>query len=66
LRQFFKTKTFRVSAVAALLLGVYAIAGFWAAPKLLRNVLANEIPKTLPGVTPTVGEIRVNPFLPSH
>jgi hypothetical protein len=63
LRQFFKTKTFRVSAVAALLLGVYAIAGFWAAPKLLRNVLANEIPKTLPGVTPTVGEIRVNPFL---
>lgn len=66
MRQFFKTKTFRVSAVAALLLGVYAIAGFWAAPKLLRNVLANEIPKTLPGVTPTVGEIRVNPFLPSH
>jgi hypothetical protein len=47
----------------ALLLGVYAIAGFWLAPKLLRSNLMKEIPKTLPGVAPAVGEIRVNPFL---
>jgi len=53
----------RISVVVALLLGVYAIGGFWLAPKLLRSGLMKEIPKTLPGVTPAVGEIRVNPFL---
>ncbi|MEA3160948.1 MAG: hypothetical protein QOD95_2496 [Gammaproteobacteria bacterium] len=63
MRQFFKTKTFRILGVVALLLVVYAIAGFWLAPKLLRSNLVKEIPKTLPGVTPAVGEIRVNPFL---
>jgi Domain of Unknown Function (DUF748) len=63
LRQFFKTKSFRILGVVALLLVLYAIAGFWLAPKLLRSNLVKEIPKTLPGVTPAVGEIRVNPFL---
>jgi uncharacterized protein DUF748 len=63
LRQYFKTKTVRIFGVVALLLGVYAMAGFWLAPKLLRSNLLKEIPKTLPGVTPAVGEIRVNPFL---
>jgi hypothetical protein len=63
LRQFFRTKSFRILGVIALLLGVYAIAGFWLAPKLLRSNLMKEIPQTLPGVTPGVGEIRVNPFL---
>jgi hypothetical protein len=58
-----KTKTVRISVVVALLLGVYAIAGFWLAPKLLRSNIMKEIPKILPGVTPAVGEIRVNPFL---
>jgi hypothetical protein len=58
-----KTKTVRISVVVALLLGVYAIAGFWLAPKLLRSNMMKEIPKILPGVTPAVGEIRVNPFL---
>ena len=32
------------------------------APRLLRSALLEDIPKTL-GVTPTVGDIRVNPFL---
>lgn len=63
MRQFFKTKYFRIFGVVALLLVVYAIAGFWLAPRLLRSNLVKEIPKTLPGVTPAVGEIRVNPFL---
>jgi hypothetical protein len=63
LRQFFRTKSFRILGVIALLLCVYALAGFWVAPKLLRSSLMKEIPKTLPGVTPAVGEIRVNPFL---
>jgi Domain of Unknown Function (DUF748) len=62
-RQFAKTKTFRILCAVALLLGVYALAGFWAAPKLLRSTLAKQIPQALPGVTPTLGEIRVNPFL---
>jgi hypothetical protein len=63
LLQFMKTKTFRIAAVVALLLGLYALAGFLLAPKLLRNALMSEIPKTLPGVTPTVGDIHINPFL---
>ncbi len=61
--QFIKTKTFRIAAVVALLLGLYAIAGFWLAPRLVRNALMTEIPKTLAGVTPSVGEIHINPFL---
>jgi hypothetical protein len=63
LRQFVKTKTFRIAAVIALLLGVYALAGFVLAPRLVRNALMTEIPKTLVGVTPSVGDIHINPFL---
>jgi hypothetical protein len=63
LLQFIKTKTFRIAAVVALLLGLYALAGFLLAPKLVRNALMSEIPKTLVGVTPTVGDIHINPFL---
>ena len=63
MRQFIKTKTFRIAAVVALLLGLYAIAGFVLAPRLLRNALMTDIPKTLVGVTPTVGDIHINPFL---
>jgi hypothetical protein len=63
MQQFIKTKTFRTLSVGALLLGVYAMAGLWGAPKLLRNAVAKQIPIALPGVTPAMGEIRVNPFL---
>jgi hypothetical protein len=63
LLQFTKTKTFRIAAIVALLLGLYALAGFVVAPKLVRNALMTEIPKTLTGVTPAVGEIHINPFL---
>ena len=61
--QFIKTKTFRIAAIAALLLGLYAMAGFLLAPRLARNALMTEIPKTLVGVTPSVGDIHINPFL---
>jgi hypothetical protein len=57
-----KTKTFRIVAVIALLIGLYALAGFVLAPKLLRSALMKDIPETL-SVTPAVGEIRINPFL---
>ena len=61
--QFTKTKAFRISAAAVVLLvGLYAIAGFVLAPRILRSTLMEDVPKTL-GVTPAVGEIRFNPFL---
>ena len=60
--QFTKTKAFRIAAVAALLVALYALAGFVAVPRILRSTLMKEIPKTL-GATPAVGEIRFNPFL---
>jgi len=63
LLQFIKTKTFRIAAVIALLLGLYAMAGFLLAPRLVRNALMTDIPKTLVGVTPSVGDIHINPFL---
>ncbi|HEX3395892.1 MAG TPA: DUF748 domain-containing protein [Steroidobacteraceae bacterium] len=61
--QFLKTKTFRITAVIALLIGVYALAGFLLAPRLVRNALMTEIPKILESATPSVGDIRINPFL---
>jgi hypothetical protein len=60
--QFIKTKTFRISAVVALLIALYALAGFVLAPRLIRSAMMEDIPKTL-NVTPKVGEIHVNPFL---
>jgi hypothetical protein len=60
--QFTKTKAFRISAVVALLVALYALGGFVFVPRILRSTLMEEIPKTL-GATPTVGQIRFNPFL---
>ncbi len=60
--QFTKSKAFRISAVVALLVALYALAGFVLAPRILRSALMEDIPKTV-DATPTVGEIRVNPFL---
>ena len=59
---FVKTKTFIISAVIAVLVGLYALAGFVLAPKLLRSALLQDIPKSI-AVKPAVGEIKVNPFL---
>jgi hypothetical protein len=61
LLQLIKTKTFRIAAIMAALLGLYALAGFVLVPRLLRAELMKEIPATL-GVTPAVGEIHFNPF----
>ncbi len=60
--QFTKTKTFRISTLVVLLVGLYALAGFVLVPRMLRSALMEDIPKSL-GVTPAVGEIRFNPFL---
>jgi hypothetical protein len=60
--QYTRNKAFRISAVVALVVALYALAGFLLAPRLLRSALMENIPKTL-GATPQVGEIHVNPFL---
>jgi hypothetical protein len=60
--QYTRKKAFRISAVVALVVVLYALAGFLLAPRLLRSALMEDIPKTL-GVTPQVGEIHINPFL---
>ncbi len=60
--RFFRTTIARIVLGSAALVGLYALAGFVVAPKLLRSRLLEEIPRTL-NVTPTVGDIRINPFL---
>ncbi|MEA3150052.1 MAG: hypothetical protein QOD56_991, partial [Gammaproteobacteria bacterium] len=60
--QIFKTTTFRIAAAVVVFIGLYAIAGFIVAPKLVRSAVLEDIPKSI-GATPKVGEIRVNPFL---
>jgi hypothetical protein len=52
----------RIAAGVLLLIGLYALAGFWLAPRLLRSALLEDIPKSL-DARPSVGAIRVNPFL---
>jgi hypothetical protein len=44
-----------------MLILLYALAGFVLAPRLVRAALLKDIPANL-GVTPTVGDIRINPF----
>jgi hypothetical protein len=61
-RRFLKTRNFRIIAGVAVLLALYAIAGFVVAPKLVRSALLKDIPQSI-GATPSVGEIRINPFL---
>jgi hypothetical protein len=60
--QITRKKAFRISAAVALVVALYALAGFLLAPRLIRSALMEDIPKTL-GATPQVGEIHVNPFL---
>ena len=57
-----KSKTARILAAAALLVALYAAAGFLLAPKLRALGAARGHPEDA-RATPTVGEIRINPFL---
>ena len=58
----FRSTIARIVLGVAVVVGLYALAGFVIAPKVLRSKLLEEIPKTL-NVTPTVGDIHLNPFL---
>jgi Domain of Unknown Function (DUF748) len=59
---FAKTKTLWISAAVLLLLGLYALAGFVLAPRLLRSALLKDIPEAI-GLKPAIGDIHINPFL---
>ncbi len=55
-------KTILVSvAVAAVLLGLYALAGFYGVPRLVRNQVTTLFAEQY-GRTVTLGEVRFNPF----
>ncbi|HET9939776.1 MAG TPA: hypothetical protein VFR25_01610, partial [Candidatus Eisenbacteria bacterium] len=45
-------------------LALYAVAGFLVAPRILRSVLLKNLGASL-ATTPTLGDVRVNPFAPS-
>lgn len=60
--QITKKRALRISAVVLAAAALYALAGFVLAPRILRSALLRDIPEVL-GVTPAVGEIRINPFL---
>jgi hypothetical protein len=60
--QLLRSKIVRILAAVALAVALYAAFGFLIAPKLVRSALLENIPKTM-SVTPTVGEIHINPFL---
>ncbi len=56
-----KSRSVRILAVVAVVFCLYAAAGFWVAPRLLRSALIDNIQKQL-GVSPIVGDIRCNPL----
>jgi uncharacterized protein involved in outer membrane biogenesis len=56
-----KSKVFRVAAVLAALVGMYALLGFYAAPKLIRSKAVAFVHETY-GRDLAIGEVRVNPF----
>lgn len=57
-----KRRVVRALVILAVLLGLYALAGYALAPKYLRSTLIEQIDKNL-GVRPSVGQVRINPFL---
>jgi hypothetical protein len=61
-RRLWRTTVARIVLGVAVVVGLYALAGFVIAPKLVRSKLLAEIPRTL-NVAPAVGDIRINPFL---
>jgi hypothetical protein len=60
--QVLRTRTALIIAIVAAIVGLYALAGFVIAPRLARNALLEDIPKVV-DAKPSVGEIRINPFL---
>ncbi len=62
MRQWLKSRTAKSVLLVALAVGAYALAGFVIAPRVVRSQLIARIHDAL-GLTPSVGDIRINPFL---
>jgi uncharacterized protein involved in outer membrane biogenesis len=56
-----KSKLFWVAAIALLLAGLYALLGFYAAPRIVRSQAIDFVREKY-GRELTLGEIRINPF----
>ena len=56
-----KSRLFRVAAVVLLLAGLYALLGFYAAPRIVRSQAIDFVRENY-GRELTLGEIRINPF----
>ena len=59
--KFLKSRLFRVAAVVLLLAGLYALLGFYAAPRIVRSQALDFVREKY-GRELTLGEIRINPF----
>ncbi|HVN41866.1 MAG TPA: DUF748 domain-containing protein, partial [Steroidobacteraceae bacterium] len=58
----FKSKWFWAATIATALVGLYALLGFYAVPRIARSQALGYVHKTY-GRELAIGEIRVNPFL---
>jgi hypothetical protein len=56
-----KSKPFLVAAVVLVLAGLYALLGFYAAPRIVRSQAIDFVRENY-GRELTLGEVRVNPF----
>ena len=61
-RPFVGSRPFKIALIVAILLAVYAIFGFLAAPKWIRAAATQAVERSL-GMPLGLGEIRLNPFL---
>jgi len=61
MRNLLKSKIFRATALVAVLVGLYALAGFYVAPKVIRSQ-AIEFVRQQYGRDLGIGEVRFNPF----
>jgi Domain of Unknown Function (DUF748) len=61
-RRFVGSRPFKLGLIAVLLVGAYALIGFYAVPKWIRIAAVDAVQAQL-GMPLGLGEIRVNPFL---
>src|SRR5512135_2957639 len=61
LRALLKSKLFRTAALVAGLVGLYALLGFYAAPRLVRSQAIEYVRETY-GRELAIGEVRIHPF----
>ncbi|MFC3550411.1 DUF748 domain-containing protein [Lysobacter cavernae] len=60
--KFVRSKLFVIPALLVLAVGLYALAGFWLVPKLIRSQATQFVATELRDKSLALGEIRFNPF----